>query len=107
MEGVPVTFETLQGGGSFAGQPSIIRTTDSDGRAAAVLTLGPQEGINNNVVNSIFPGLTGLPAVFTASGLAPGNPADTTVSGVVLDNSNTPIPGATAKILGTNLQAFY
>ena len=91
LAGVPVTFTVLEGGGSFDGQPSLTLTSDSDGRVAATLTLGLQEGNANNVVAATFAGNAGLPAGFTASGRVPGDPAETTISGVVLDNSNEPI----------------
>ncbi|MCI0529004.1 MAG: carboxypeptidase-like regulatory domain-containing protein, partial [Nitrospira sp.] len=104
LEGISVTFEVTQGGGSVGGGTSLTVNTDDDGRTATVLTLGPQEGLNNNVVTATFPGLSGLPATFVASGVIPGLPQDTRVSGVVLDNSNVPIPGATARIKGTALQ---
>jgi hypothetical protein len=46
-----------------------------------------------------------LPAAFSASGLVPGNPAGTTISGVVLDNSNNPVPGATLRAYNRNVAA--
>ena len=46
------------------------------------------------------PSATGQPAVFAASGLVAGNPAQTSVTGVVLDNSSVPIPGVTMHLLG-------
>src|SRR5205814_7349289 len=55
-----------------------------------------------NVVEASFPGNTGFPAAFAASAAAPGNPANTTISGVVLDNSNNPIQGATIRLFQTN-----
>jgi hypothetical protein len=103
LPGVPVTFTVMGGGGSFNGQSSFTTTTDSDGRAAATLTLGLQEGNANNLVAVNFPSNQGLPASFTASGRAPGDPANTTISGVVLDNSNVPIPGVTIRAVLTNL----
>ena len=60
----------------------------------------PDEGRGNNVVQATFDGSTGMPAQFVASGLVAGNPAQTSVSGVVLDNSNMPIPGVTMHLLG-------
>lgn len=99
LPNVPVTFTVVDGGGTFAGQPSTTVTTDSDGRAGATLTLGFQEGNSNNLVTATFPGNTGFPASFTASGLGPGNPNATVISGVVLDNSNSPIAGATVRAL--------
>jgi len=103
LANVPVTFTVKQGGGSFGGQPSITVNTDSDGRAAGTLTLGFQEGSSNNVVTADFPGDTGFPAGFNASGLGPGDPAKTEISGLVLDNSNQPIPGVTIRAALTNV----
>jgi hypothetical protein len=102
LAGVPVTFTIKAGGGSFNGQPTFTVNTDSDGRAAVTLTLGMQEGNANNLVEVNFPSNTGFPAGFTASGRAPGNPLNTTISGVVLDNSNVPIPGVTIRAVLTN-----
>lgn len=100
---VPVTFTVTQGGGSFNGQPSVTLTTDSDGQALAVVIVGPTEGVENNVVEATFPGNPGVPASFVASGKTAGDSAATTLSGVVLDNSNNPIPGVTLRIEGTAL----
>lgn len=103
LANVPVTFAVQQGGGNFAGQPSFTVNTDSDGRAAATLTVGFQEGNANNLVTATFPSNQGFPATFTASGRAPGNPASTTISGIVLDNSNVAIPGVTIRAVLTNV----
>jgi len=103
LGGVPVTFTVKAGGGNFYGQPATTVTTDSDGRAAAVLTLGPDEGFDNNVAEASFPGNPGFGASFTASGKTVGEPQDTKISGVVFDNSNNPIPGVTLHVEGTSL----
>ena len=103
LGGVPVTFTVEQGGGSFAGQPSMTVTTDSDGRAQAVLTLGPDEGFDNNMVNAAFPGNPGAAATFMASGKVAGDPQQTKISGVVLDNTDQPIPGVTLYLDGSPL----
>jgi hypothetical protein len=81
------------------GADSVTMPTDGDGRAAAFLQLGPDEGRVNNVVQATFEGNPGAPAIFPASGLVAGNPAQTSVTGVVLDNSNLPIPGVTMRLL--------
>jgi hypothetical protein len=99
---VPVTFTVKQGGGNLAGGPSLAVNTDSNGRAIAVLTLGTQPGNDNNLVEASFPGNSGLPAAFTASARTPGDLAHTTISGVVLDNSNNPIEGVTMRLFQTN-----
>jgi hypothetical protein len=102
---VPVTFTVKQGGGSFSGQSNITSSTDSDGRVAAILTLGSQDGIENNVVEATFSGNVGFPAAFTASGRIPGDPAATRITGVVLDNSNAPVPGVTIRAFLNNAAA--
>lgn len=103
LGGVPVTFTVERGGGSFDGQPSMTVNTDSDGRAQAVLTLGPDEGFDNNMVNAAFPGNPGTAATFMASGKVAGIPEQTKISGVVLDNANQPVPGVTVYIDGSPL----
>ncbi len=100
---VPVTFTLVEGGGNLAGAASVTVDTDSDGRALTVLTLGPDPGIENNTVTASVADLSGLPAVFKASAFEPGDPASTRISGVVLDNSNLPIPGVTLRLRGTAL----
>jgi hypothetical protein len=95
---VPVTFTVKQGGGAFTGKPTLQMNTDPDGRAAAFLTLGTEPGFDNNVVEANFGGNPGLVATFVASAKAPGNAADTRISGVVLDNSNNPIEGVTVRL---------
>ena len=99
---VPVTFRTVSGGGSFNGQQSIVIPSDSDGRAFAVLTLGPEEGNGHNVAEATFPGNAGATASFVASAKHPGDPAATSISGVVLDNTDTPIAGVTIRLFRTN-----
>ena len=103
LANVPVTFTIKEGGGSFGGKTSLTVNTDSDGRAAATLTLGTQEGNANNIVEVNFPSNVSFPASFTASGRAPGDPFETTIKGVVLDNSNVPIPGVTVRAVLTNV----
>ncbi len=103
LSGAPVTFTVKEGGGSFDGQVEAMVSTDTDGRAAAVLMLGPGEGFDNNVVAASFPNNPGVAASFTASGKTVGKPEDTRISGVVLDNSNHPLQSVTLHIEGTTL----
>jgi hypothetical protein len=112
LANIPVSFEVKSGGGGFAtvgavagsaANSSTLQTSsDSDGRIAALLTLGPDQGVNNNVVELSFTGNTGYAAAFAATGLVPGPLAQTRISGVVLDNSNQPIPGVTMRLLQIN-----
>jgi hypothetical protein len=106
VAGVPVTFTVTQGGGAIEGNTTVTKTSDGDGRVAAILSLTLEEGINNNQVSASFVGLSGLPAIFTASGITPSGVANTRVTGIVLDNAEQPIPNATASIQGTNLSAL-
>ena len=67
----PVTFTVMSGGGSFSGNSTIETLTDAQTHeASAILTLGPNEGINNNVAHAtaIYNGSqVGTPITFTAS----------------------------------------
>jgi hypothetical protein len=99
---VPVTFTVKRSDSSFAGSSSQTVQTDSNGRAIAVLMLGTQTGNDNSVVEASFSGNQGLPAAFAASARVPGSPANTTISGVLLDNSNNPIQGVTLRLYQTN-----
>ncbi|MGH8103886.1 MAG: hypothetical protein ACREJQ_05115, partial [bacterium] len=103
LGGVPVTFRVLQGEGSFNGQSEVTLPTDSDGRVAATLTLGMTAGFDNNLVQATFPDSPGQAAAFVASGKTVGDPAQTKISGVVLDNSSLPIAGVTLHVEGTSL----
>jgi len=102
IPGVPVTFTVKQGAGNINGQPSVTLNSDGDGRVQATLTLGPDAGINNNLLEATFPGNAAFPAAFTATGRTQGPAAATAISGVVLDNSNQPIPGVTMRLFQLN-----
>lgn len=104
LRGIPVTFSVKEGGGGFGPtrSPTFQTTSDSDGRVATTLTLGPDQGVNNNVVEASFGGNSGFAAAFAATGLVPGPANLTRISGVVLDNSNQPIPGVTMRLLQIN-----
>ncbi len=98
LGGVPVTFAIRSGGGTLGGLNAFTSLTDSDGRAMATLTLGLEEGQSNNVVEATFAGNPGQPAVFSATALTPGPTQNTTISGIVLDNSNQPISNVTIRL---------
>ncbi|MEK7313098.1 MAG: DUF6531 domain-containing protein, partial [Deltaproteobacteria bacterium] len=103
--GVPVTFSVTSGGGVFTNDAaSMTVNTDSDGRATVNMILGSTEGNDGHKVEANFTGNLGMPAVFLATGLKPGNPGETRVSGVILDNMNQPVPGVTARVDGTTRQ---
>ena len=98
---VPVTFTVQSGGGTFNGNATLQVSTDINGMASALLSLGQQEGISNNVVSANFASNPGPAASFVESGQAAGPPTITSISGLVEDDSNTPIPGATINLEGT------
>lgn len=103
LEGVSVRFTAAKGHGQFAnGQQEVAVETDSDGRAIVPFRLDPEEGTANNVVIArIESQLEGPFAAFVSTGWASGEPHDTAVSGVVLDNSNLPVGGVTIRIKDT------
>jgi hypothetical protein len=105
VAGVPVTFTAVEGGGSF--DTGAMKTVSSgpDGAARALLTLGPEAGVENNAVEAEFAGLQGPPALFLASARAAGAEADTAFSGIVLDNLDLPLQNARARIEGTAREA--
>jgi len=105
VTGVAVTFTVVAGGGTLAGGESLAVTTDADGRAQVVPTLGPDEGVANNRVAATLGDETARAALFVASGEAGGDPVDTSVSGVVLDNTDQPVPGVALSIEGTSRSA--
>jgi Glucodextranase, domain B/Carboxypeptidase regulatory-like domain len=97
LANVPVTFSVLAGGGSINGQTNITINTDSDGRALVKPRLGPGEGYDNNSFAATVAGVA-QGAVFKATGRAAGPASETVISGVVLDNTNLPIPGVSIRI---------
>ncbi|MCP3995492.1 MAG: carboxypeptidase-like regulatory domain-containing protein, partial [bacterium] len=107
LGGVLVLCRVVKGQGAFAGgsQESVL-ATDSDGRAVVAFTLDPEEGVANNVVQALLQDAPDVsPATFAASGRAAGDPAATSISGVVLDNTSVPLEGVTARVKGTALTA--
>lgn len=101
VPGVTVNYTSLGASDGSLDNPAPV--TDDNGKASATLTIGQQEGTSNYSVSADFTGDPGGPVIFTASAYAPGPAANTSVSGVVLDNSNTPVPNATVTIQGTSL----
>ena len=103
LGGVLVTFTVVEGGGNFEGQSSVTINTGPDGVARATFTLGAEEAIAGHSVVADTVGNTGPTVRFTATAQVPGDPAETSVSGVVLDNTNNPVPGVTVSIVETGL----
>ncbi|MBI2378590.1 MAG: carboxypeptidase regulatory-like domain-containing protein [Deltaproteobacteria bacterium] len=93
VSGVDVEYKVVAGGGTLEGESARIVSSDENGYANAVLTLGPEEGLANNVVTATFRGARGSPATFAATAVFPGLVEDTRISGEVVDMAQTPLPG--------------
>ena len=111
VEGAQVEFSVKSGGGFLQnGQKTYTATTDSDGRASAQLTLGGITGLDKQIVVAKLlgreEGEIEVTSTFHASAFEPGDPGDTSVSGVVLDNQQTPVPGVTVRVDGTTRSAI-
>jgi hypothetical protein len=105
IAGVQIAFQVAAGGGKFAnGGTTYTTTTDSDGRANASLTLGEATGLDAQRVTATLVG-TSLYAGFTASALVSGDPGQTSITGVVLDNQDNPLPSVTVRVEGTTREA--
>lgn len=109
--GVKVKFSVAEGGGLFQnGESTVIATTDSDGRASALMTLGGLTGTDQQRVIATVLDANNEPTLlyagFTASGFNPGEAGNTKVSGFVLDNQDQPLSGVTIRIEGTTRQAI-
>jgi hypothetical protein len=102
ISNVRLRFRVTAGNGLVNGSDRAIVETDTDGRAAVNLALGPNPGVNNNRVLVTLADYdeTPLPAIFRASSFEPANPEDTLVAGVVLNNANVPIEGVTMHVAG-------
>lgn len=115
IAGVDVVFKVDAGGGHFlqdsnkvqpATKPQqVTLKTDLDGNAAIDLVLGnslEDLGDASQVVTAEVQGKPEIKTSFTAHNLRPGNVTDTKISGLVLDNSQNPMPDVTVKIKGNS-----
>ena len=92
VEGVPVTFRVVQGGGNVNGQSSVTVPSSRTGHAEVSLQLGAKAG--DNIVEATFPENPGLPARFVAQGLRRAPFQVTSFSGLIVDNAGRSIGGA-------------
>jgi hypothetical protein len=110
VQGARVRFDIKVGEGLFQnGETSYETHTDTDGRAAAQLTLGMLTGIDAQRIEAILldgPDGAELMAVFSATAFIAAEPGNTSVSGVVLTNQDEPIPGVTVRIEDTDRTTF-
>jgi RHS repeat-associated protein len=110
VKGAQVLFEATIGGGVFEnGMSSKVVLTDSDGRAAAQMTLGSVTGLDQQRITVKLidaPEDQIITAGFTATGYYPQEPANTAISGSVLNNQDAPLPNVTVRVDGTTRQAL-
>jgi hypothetical protein len=106
VAGARVLFKIAKGEGQLElDKKEITAITDSDGRATVEMILGFLPGKDAQRVTATL--LDSAPdtiisAGFTATGFIPGDAGQTTVSGVVLNNQDSPIEGVTIRISGSN-----
>ena len=104
LAGVEVLFRVAEGNGTLSNeaQESVV-ITDSKGRAVERLRGGNEVGVASQIVRA---GLVDQPerfASFVSSTKTAGDPSLTRFSGVVLDNTDQPVPGVEIHISGTQL----
>ncbi len=109
VQGARVQFDVTKGDGLLQnGALSYVVTTDSDGRATTEYTLGPLSGIDaQRITATLLDGPPGevIKAGFTETAFVAGDPGQTSISGVVLDNQDNPLAGVTIRVDGTSRQA--
>ena len=108
IEGLPITFTVVRGGGRLFPRPlgggegqgegacSITILSSRTGHAEVLLQLGPDAGQNHIEAN--YPGNPMLPATFIAYGVARDPSKLTTFTGLILDNTSQPIGGAWCRL---------
>ncbi|TDF37198.1 carboxypeptidase regulatory-like domain-containing protein [Alteromonadaceae bacterium M269] len=108
VQGVGVMFTVESGDGvlindSGAESTQLIKTTDADGNVAVDFKLGNSPdflGTNAHNVKASVVGHPELSTTFSATSFIAGAIDQTSVTGVVLDNSNIPLPGVEVSLTG-------
>ncbi len=99
LSGLPieVTFTVVEGGGLVNGAPSVTVNPGPTGHAEVAFTVGLKPG--NQRIEADFPGNLNLPATFVVYGVPRGLASEpATFAGIVHDNANQPIGGATVML---------
>src|SRR6185369_9310076 len=99
VAGVAVTFTAIEGGGSFVGgNTQFVALTDAQGHASARYIGGPTPGFQ--YVRADFPNNLSKPVSFSAELLSAAPGAQTTASGVVLDQNLRALPNVLVRLGG-------
>lgn len=106
VKGARVLFIVERGEGKLQGdQKEFTAVTDSDGRATVEYKLGFLPGRDAQRVSATLidsPEGIVITAGFTATAFIPAEAGNTTVTGIVLNNQDSPIEGVTIRIDGSN-----
>jgi len=105
LDGGEVTFDVVSGGGSFVGNPDPVDVlTDASGHAEVNFQYGATQGLNRVEVTIKNPPPTSSPvAVFNLEGFVRDTAQGTSLTGLVLDNADEPIQGATVELSDNGL----
>jgi len=109
IKNTQVSFKVTRGDVNFginAADEKIIEITvitDNNGRALANVTLGKIEGRDVNTVTAYIKN-TEIQTSFNFGALIPKDSGITSISGVVLDNQEEPVPNVTVFVEGTSRQ---
>lgn len=91
-------------GDAVAGFTTLTVLTTRTGHAEVLLQLGPDAG--QNIVEANYPGNPNLPATFIAYGVARDPSKSTSLNGLVLDNTSSPIGGVTCQLRAAGQSLF-
>ena len=97
VQNTPVTFTVVGGNGTVNQKSEVTVLTGDTGHAEVDFTLGLGSG--NNIVDATFPTNPAATARFVVFGLRRDENQPTAFSGVVLDNAESPVQGATCVLL--------
>ncbi|WP_053084546.1 carboxypeptidase regulatory-like domain-containing protein [Catenovulum maritimum] len=105
-----VKFVVTKGNGVFStnSTTTVEKLTDSDGRASVAYKLGTLTGIDAQRITATLidaPEGQVITAGFSATAFVPADPGQTTITGVVLDNQETPIPNVTIRVEDSTREA--
>lgn len=114
VQGVDIRFMVEAGDGALidgAGLAvqELVQTSDVDGNVSVDFRLGDTIdaiGNNNQLVRAAIVGQPENTTTFTATSLLPGAIDETTVVGIVLDNSNLPLPAVSVTLSNRAGQEF-
>ena len=108
IAGVDVTFTAENDRGRFVDTAGALhdtwrQATDIDGNAVMAFQLSgdlASVGVNSHTITAAIEGQPDNKAMFIATSKRPGAVSETTVTGIVLDNSNNPLPDVEVTLSG-------